>query len=59
MKTPETLSNFRLDRELEREREQRHKNDDAKAGIAADDDFRIKDARESNNSGKLHRSRER
>ena len=58
MKSPNPTPNTRLDREVEREREQRHKNDEARAGILADDDFRIKDARENNNSGgKLHRVR--
>lgn len=47
----------RLDREVEREREQRQKNDDTRAGILAGDDFQLKDARESNSSGKLKRNR--
>ena len=46
-----------LDREVEREREQRHKNDDARAGIFNEDDFRLKDARNSNSSGNLQRHR--
>lgn len=45
-----------LDREVKREREERHKNDEARAGVLADDDFRVKDARESNfSAGELHR----
>lgn len=55
MKTPNSIPNSRLDREVEREREQRHKNDEARAGILADDDFRVKDARDNNSSGKLNR----
>lgn len=51
--------NARLDRELERERDERHKNDAERAGIASDDDLRLKDARESNSSGRLNRSRGR
>lgn len=46
----------RLEREIEREREQRHKNDEARAGIV-DNDERLKDARDSASSGQLKRSR--
>lgn len=56
MKTSSITPVARLERELEREREQRHQNDEAKAGIVADDDLRVKDARASNRSGQLHRS---
>lgn len=59
MNTSKQGSPSRVDREVEREREERHKNDDAKSGIAADDDFRIKDARESTSSSNLHRTRGR
>jgi len=54
MKTTQT-SNARVEREVEREREQRHKNDDARAGISADDDLRAKDARDSSSSSDLAR----
>ena len=47
----------RVDREVEREHHERTLNDDAKAGLAADDEFRMKDARESTNSTNLRRSR--
>ena len=47
----------RLDREVEREREQRHKNDDTRSGILDEDYFKLKDARDSNSSGDLQRSR--
>ena len=47
----------RVDREVERERHERTLNDDAKTGLAADDEFRMKDARESANSSNLRRSR--
>lgn len=59
MKTPDTSHDSRLEREVERERGQRHKNDEERAGALADDDLRIKDARENSNSaaGKLHRVR--
>lgn len=45
----------RLEREVQREREQRHKNDDTRAGNVSDDDLRSKDARESASSGQLKR----
>lgn len=59
MNTPKTQTTSRLDREVEREQDERHRNDDAKSGMAADEEFRSKDARESSNSGQLNRSRRR
>jgi len=59
MTTPAITPNARIDRELEREREERHRNDEARAGILNDDDLRLKDARERDDSGLLHRSRAR
>ena len=47
----------RVDREVEREHHERTLNDDAKTGLAADDEFRMKDARESANSSNLRRSK--
>jgi len=47
----------RVDREVERERHERTHNDDARAGLAVEDEFRQKDARESMNSAHLRRSR--
>ncbi|MGJ9419859.1 hypothetical protein ACHAC9_19220 [Massilia sp. CMS3.1] len=47
----------RIDREVERERHERTLNDDARAGLAPDDEFRTKDARESMNSSNLRRTR--
>jgi hypothetical protein len=47
----------RVDREVERERQERTLNDDARAGLALDDEFRMKDARESMNSSNLRRTR--
>jgi hypothetical protein len=46
----------RVERELERERHERMLHDEARAGLAADDDLRTKDARESMNSTNLKRS---
>jgi hypothetical protein len=37
---------LRLERELERERHERELHDEQRAGLAADEEFRIKDARE-------------
>jgi len=39
--------NTRVERELERERNERSRNDDERAGLAAMDEFRTKDAREN------------
>ena len=45
----------RVDREVERERHERSLHDEARAGLALDDEFRMKDARESTNSSRLRR----
>lgn len=45
----------RVEREIERERHERTLHDEARAGLAPDDEFRTKDARESTNSSKLRR----
>jgi hypothetical protein len=47
----------RIDREVARERQERSVNDEARAGLALDDEFRMKDARESMNSSSLRRAR--
>lgn len=47
----------RVEREVERERHERTLNDDARAGLAVDEEFRLKDARESTNSTNLRRPR--
>jgi len=47
----------RVDREVERERRERTLNDEARAGLAEGDDFRLKDARESTNSSNLRRTK--
>ena len=48
---------MRVEREVERERNERHLNDEARTGLATDDEFRRKDARESMNSTNLRRSK--
>jgi hypothetical protein len=45
----------RVDREVERERHERSLHDEARAGLARDDEFRTKDARASMNSSNLRR----
>jgi hypothetical protein len=47
----------RVEREIERERHERSLHDEARAGLAIDDEFRLKDARESMNSSSLRRQR--
>jgi len=59
MKTPAITPMARIDRELEREREDRHRNDEARAGIVTADDLRGKDARERDDAGVPPRSRDR
>lgn len=56
MKTTDTTPRSRIDRELERERTERHRNGETRTGELTDDDLRLKDARESNSSGHLHRN---
>ncbi len=59
MNTSKPQGTSRLEREVEREQDERHKHDDAKTGYAQEEEFRVKDARDSSNSGNLHRSRAR
>lgn len=47
----------RVDREVARERHERELHDDARAGLAVDEEFRLKDARESGHSTRLRRTR--
>ena len=46
----------RLEREVERERHERELHDEQRAGLAADEEFRIKDAREQRGSVCLKRA---
>ena len=48
-----------LGRELERERQHRKDNDDAKAGVAAEEEFRLKDARRNVDAEGLQRGDKR
>ena len=54
--TPTPSLSERVAREVERERHERELNDEARTGCGASEEFRIKDARESSNSGNLKRS---
>ena len=45
-----------VERELERERQERSRIDEAKAGLSVQDDFRTKDARENPGAANLKRS---
>ncbi len=47
--------NLRLEREVERERRERELHDEQRAGLAADEEFRNKDAREQRGSVCLKR----
>ncbi|HZV67437.1 MAG TPA: hypothetical protein VFG03_21330 [Telluria sp.] len=47
-----------LDRELQRERQQRNLNDDTKLGARQPADGRLKDARETDDSSTLRRPRD-
>ena len=55
-KLPAAELNGRIERELAREQYQRTLNDDAKTGYGADEEYRIKDPRESGGSTSLKRS---
>jgi hypothetical protein len=55
-KLPAAELNGRIERELEREHFQRTLNDEAKTGLGADEEYRIKDPRERGDSVSLKRS---
>jgi hypothetical protein len=57
--TPDVPLRERLEREVERERHERVLHDEARAGLAVDDEFRSKDARENMGSVKIRRARGR
>ena len=57
--TPDVSPRERLEREVDRERHERVLHDEERAGLAVDDEFRLKDARENNGSVKIRRVRER
>jgi hypothetical protein len=53
--TPDVTLRERLEREVERERHERVLHDEERAGLAVDDEFRLKDARENMGSVKIRR----
>jgi hypothetical protein len=53
--TPDVSLNERVKREVERERHERVLHDEQRAGLAVDDEFRLKDARENMGSVKIRR----
>lgn len=55
-KMPKVSQSARVEREVERERNERSRNDEQRAGLAVDEDFRIKDARENMGLVNLKRS---
>jgi hypothetical protein len=55
-KLPDARLGTRLEREIERERHERLLHDEQRAGLAADEEFRNKDAREQRGSVSLKRS---
>jgi hypothetical protein len=54
-KMPDAALKARLEREVERERHERLLHDEQRAGFAADEEFRIKDAREQRGGVSLRR----
>lgn len=48
--------NNRIEREVARERHERAMHDEQRAGLAVDEEFRLKDARENMGSAALRRS---
>lgn len=56
IKTSDNFLNSRLEREVERERNERLLHDEQRAGLAADAEFRLKDARENAGSVNLRRT---
>lgn len=54
-KLPAAELNGRIAREVEREQSERARNDEAKTGFGADEEYRVKDARETSNSSTLRR----
>jgi hypothetical protein len=52
---PDVALNNRIERECERERHERLLHDEQRAGLAVDEEFRIKDAREQRGAVSLKR----
>jgi hypothetical protein len=56
MNSSDTGKRSRIARELEREQQERHRNDETRTGDLSDDELRLKDARASTRSGQLQRN---
>lgn len=54
-KLPAAELKGRIEREVEREHYQRTLNDEAKTGLGSDEEYRVKDARQTSNSSTLKR----
>lgn len=54
-KRPDPSLSMRIEREIERERHERVLHDEQRAGLAADEEFRNKDAREQRGAVSLKR----
>lgn len=54
--TPDVSLDERVRREIERERHERARHDEQRAGLDADDEFRLKDAREKTGAVNVRRS---
>jgi hypothetical protein len=54
--TPGVTPSQRVEREVERERRERLQHDDQRTGLAAEDEFRLKDARENAGAANIRRS---
>lgn len=57
MRTNPDSPSKRVEREVERERHERMLNDEARAGLSASEELRIKDARENAGAANLRRRR--
>jgi len=54
-KSADLEMNLRVEREVERERHERAQHDEERAGLALDEEFRLKDARENPESAGVRR----
>jgi hypothetical protein len=57
--TPDVTIRERLEREVQRERHERLLHDEERAGLAVDDEFRLKEARENLAAVKIRRAKGR
>lgn len=55
MASPDPTCDSRIEREVEREREERQQNDEARIGVLLDDELRTKDARDNAQGSALQR----